>query len=390
MNRISLRLRITLLMGLLLALLTTALTVASIMSANHFFVRPQLQELEILPLENTGVEFELLESIPAQLDLNFEEFEQIPAPTTTVEFQITTAQRGFSFQSIAALIAIIVFGLGITYWMMGRALRPLTLLSQTICDINEHNLDKTIEGSAAKDEVGSITASFNGMLGRLKGSFEQQKRFAANAAHELKTPLATMKTSLQVLQLEDAPSPGDYQDTILLLEQNVDRLIATVNDLLLLSGQGKTELADEISLPALFKGIAEELEEAIGSKNLCCILPQENCLITGNQMLLRSAFYNLFENAVKYNKEGGRVEVAFEKTPEGKTAVSIGDTGIGMAAEDAARVFEPFFRGDQACIRQIPGNGLGMSIIGAIIEGHGGEIQVESVMDVGTKVTVVL
>ncbi len=106
----------------------------------------------------------------------------------TITFNMTAAQRVFSTQNISVLI-IIIFGLGVTYWIMGRALRPLTVLSETIHDINEHNLSKVIEANTAKDEVGSIAASFNGMLGRLRGAFEQQKRFSASAAHELKTPL---------------------------------------------------------------------------------------------------------------------------------------------------------------------------------------------------------
>ncbi len=382
MHKISLRLRITLLVGLLLVLLTTVLTIVSILSANYYFVAPQLEEgsygkMNKVILDNAPID--------SNQDVNADTFNNL-----SVQMEITAAQRGFSFQSITVLIVIIIFGLGVTYWIMGRALRPLTVLSETIHDINEHNLSKSIEETTAKDEVGSITASFNGMLDRLKNSFEQQKRFSASAAHELKTPLATMKTTLQVLQLDDLPSTDDYKDTILVMEQNVDRMICIVSDLLLLSSQEKTELDDEISLRTLLCEIAEELKEAIQSKNLCCILPPNDCLITGNRMLLRSAFYNLFENAVKYNKDGGTVEAKLQNTPDGKISVLICDTGIGMTEQDAARAFEPFFRADRSRLQQIPGNGLGMSIIQAIIERHGGEILLESKINIGTKVTVVL
>lgn len=382
MHKISLRLRITLLVGLLLVLLTTVLTIVSILSANYYFVAPQLEEGSYEKMNKV-----ILDNAPidSNQDVNADTFNNL-----SVQMEITAAQRGFSFQSITVLIVIIIFSLGVTYWIMGRALRPLTVLSETIHDINEHNLSKSIEETTAKDEVGSITASFNGMLDRLKNSFEQQKRFSTSAAHELKTPLATMKTTLQVLQLDDLPSADDYKDTILVMEQNVDRMICIVSDLLLLSSQEKTELDDEISLRTLFCEIAEELKETIQSKNLCCILPQNDCLITGNRMLLRSAFYNLFENAVKYNKDGGTVEAKIQNTPDGKISVLICDTGIGMTEEDAARAFEPFFRADRSRLQQIPGNGLGMSIIQAIIERHGGEIHLESKINIGTKVIVVL
>ncbi|WP_313183625.1 sensor histidine kinase [Lacrimispora sp.] len=387
MHKISLRLRITLLVGLLLVLLTTMLTIVSILSANYYFVTPQLQEgayekLNKVILDSTPIDSTLIDS---NHDMNTDTLNNLSAQT-----KITAAQRGFSLQSVTVLIAIIIFGLGVTYWIMGRALRPLTVLSETIHDINEHNLSKPIEESIAKDEVGSITASFNSMLDRLKNSFEQQKSFSASAAHELKTPLATMKTSLQVLRLDDLPSADDFKDTILVMEQNVDRLICIVSDLLLLSSQGKTELDDEISLRTLFCEIAEELKEAIQRKNLCCILPQNDCLITGNRMLLRSAFYNLFENAVKYNKDGGTVEAKLQNTLDGKISVLICDTGIGMTEEDAVRAFEPFFRAEHSRLQQIPGNGLGMPIIQTIIERHGGEILLESKINIGTKVIVVL
>lgn len=401
MSKTSLRLRITLLVGFILILLTTVLTALTIMSANRHFVASPLDILQITPF--TGVDPQLFDVQKNTLQLTEQEISlenvegfsfngnvEITAVTTSMQMHFATAQKSFSHQSITVLGGIIACGLAGTYWIMGRALRPLTVLSTTIHDINEHNLSKAIPGASAQDEVGSITASFNGMLQRLRNSFEQQKRFSASAAHELKTPLATMKTSLQVLRLDDAPSPEDYQETMELLEQNVDRLISTVNDLLLLSSEGETELDDEIALLSLFREIVDELAEAIAEKNLSCILPSSDYLISGNRMLLRSAFFNLVENAVKYNREGGRVEVEFQPRPDGQTCIAIRDTGIGMAEEAVARVFEPFYRADCPDVCRIPGNGLGMSIIQAIIESHGGEIHLESRQHVGTNVNVAL
>ena len=403
MSKISLRIRITLLVGMILVLLTIVLTSFSIWNVNRYFVTPlvpltqgKVEELIITPLTPEQAENSSLpdgnapdNSLP-NLPLTLGEANVSEVEITPVTFNLTTAQRGFSMQSISVLIAIIVFGLSVTYWIMGRALRPLTALSETIHDINEHNLSKSIGGNTAKDEVGSIAASFNAMLSRLRGSFEQQKRFSASAAHELKTPLATIKTSLQVLKMDDSPSLDDYKEVVSVMEQNIERLIDTVNDLLLLSSEGTMELDDEISLRRLFLDIAEELNGAIHNKNLRCSLPQNDYLITGNHMLLRSTFYNLFENAIKYNKDGGTVKVDFQKTSNGKTAVSISDTGIGMSEEDTKRVFEPFFRADCSYVQQTPGNGLGMSIIRTIIERHGGEIRIESKMNIGTTVIVIL
>lgn len=392
MHKISLRIRITILVGLVLVLLTTALTIFSILGANHYFVTPQLKENNSEELDRKILDSNIMYS--NQMDSNFVDGSQHMGTGTmnniSAKINVTAAQKGFSLHSIAVLIAIIFFGLGVTYWMMGRALKPLTLLSETIHDINEHNLSKSIEGYAAKDEVGSITTSFNGMLHRLRSSFEQQKNFAASAAHELKTPLTTMKTAVQVLSMENSPSAEDYSETISVIEQNIDRLIYTVNDLLLLSSEGKAELDEEISLRTLFYQIEKEQEELISSKNIRCILPQKDYVLTGSSLLLRSVFNNIFENAVKYNKDGGTVEVIVQKTGDDKIAISICDTGIGMTEEDTARIFEPFFRADSSRLRQIPGNGLGMSVIHGIIEKHGGEINIESKINIGTKITVKL
>lgn len=395
MSKISLRLRITFLVGIILVLLVMVLTYVSIWNANRYFVTPLIPQLQSdLPMVDVTSDIQSLD-ITTPENSTFNLLTEDKKINENVSFEIsvtelTAAQRGFSIESVYVLIAIIVLGLGITYWIMGRALKPLTVLSETIHDINEHNLSKVIEGNISKDEVGSIADSFNGMLGRLKGSFEQQKRFSASAAHELKTPLATMKTSLQVLKLDDSPNLDDYKEVVSVMEQNIERLIYTVNDLLLLSSEEKMELDDEISLHTLFYEIAEELEESIQGKNLCCRLPQNDCLVTGSHMLLRSAFYNLFENAVKYNRDGGTVEVDFQKMYDGKTSVSICDTGIGMSDEETEMIFEPFFRAERSCVQQISGNGLGMSIIRTIVERHGGEIRIESKIDIGTTITVIL
>lgn len=250
MRNISLRFRITLLVGGLLVILTTVLTIFSILGANHYFVMPQLDESSYLEM-NQDID-------NSQYQENSTNVNADQSGTISTFIEATEAHRGFSFQSLIVSITLIVLGLILTYWILGRALRPLTNLSKTIHNINEHNLSKLIDMTSAGDEVQSLTASFNDMLKRLKNSFARQKRFSASAAHELKTPLTTMKTSLQVLGLEESPSIEDYKDTISVMEQNVEQLISTVNDLLLLSFEGKTELDDEISLRELFCEITQD------------------------------------------------------------------------------------------------------------------------------------
>lgn len=383
MSKLSLRLRITLLMGVLLVVLTTVLTMVSIVNVNHIFVAPFLEGTTYEPMQK-DVEIDTSDPL-AQGDISGDVSSKSEQP-----LQVIIAQRDYSTQSLLVLIVIIILGVAITYWVMGRALRPLTVLSRTIHDINANNLSKPITDDGAKDEVGSLRASFNEMLQRLERAFQQQKHFSASAAHELKTPLATMKTSLQVLRFDSEPSTEDYSDTLVVLEENVDRLIATVNDLLLLSTEGMTELDDEISLRWLLGDIAAELQEQINQKKLHCILPENDCLIAGNIRLLRVAFFNLFDNAIKYNKFSGTIQATLFAQEDGTVVVSIRNTGIGLSEEDVERIFEPFYRGDHGRILPISGNGLGMSIVRTIIQEHGGNIELDSTYDVGTTVTVYL
>lgn len=381
--KMNLRLRITLLVGLILVLVSTALTFFSIQGAQHYFVNPQTKTPAVFHKE-------VIQESSSDFIGEFHAFD--PNNTNNISTTITAqaAQKNFSTQSIVILGVINIVGLVSTYFIVGRALKPLTALSMSIRDINEHNLNKTIEVPTSKDEISSLTHSFNGMLNRLKLSFDSQKRFAANAAHELKTPLATMKASLQVLKLDEYPSVDEYKENNEIAEKSIERLIGVVNDLLLLSSDAEMDFLDEISIATLFKEIKQELSEALMEKNIDVVMPELDYIMHGNKTLLRNAFFNIVENAVKYNKQNGSIKVDFSKTDNGKALISVSDTGVGIATEKISHVLEPFYREDTSRSKEIPGNGLGLSIAKTIIEKHNGELLLESEVGVGTKVTVVL
>lgn len=378
MTNISLRLRITMLVGLVLTLLTIILTSFSILNVNHYFVEPQRKS--DVTLMSTEVLSEYSISNEKLVDLS----------NISSQISITDVQNFFSVQSVILSVIIIFFGIGLTYLMMGRALKPLTDLSRTIQDINEHTLDKLILISNSKDEIGSISISFNKMIDRIKSMFNKQKYFAASAAHELKTPLATMKAAVQVLELDDFPSNEDYQESMLVVKQNVDRMVATVNDLFLLSFEEKTSINDIISIKCLFNQIAKELEDTLSKKKITCMLPEKDCLINGNFILIHSAFFNIFENAVKYNKYYGSITVTLRDLKNEKVLISIEDTGIGMTKEEVDSAFDPFFRSTYAINKKIDGNGLGLSVIQTIINRHAGQIALDSRLNEGTKITIIL
>jgi len=378
---ITLRLRITLLVGIILALITAILTVFSIKSAQHYFAYPQLNK-------SIQINSSSLFSQEPDSSIISNNHDNTGLDSAISAIAITEAQEGFSTQSVAAMVFIIILGLCATYFIVGNALKPLTQLSLRIRDINEHNLNTKIEAKTSDDEMGSLTNSFNAMLERIKLSFENQKRFAANAAHELKTPLTTMKASLQVLKLDETPNSEDYKENLDAAEQSADRLIGIVNDLFLLSSHGKMELQDEISLFGLFEEIKQELGGVIQAKHIQFIMPTNDYFINGNKQLLQNAFFNIIENAIKYNKENGEVKVALNKLTGGKISISVTDTGTGITDECIPHIFEPFYRADKSRSQHIPGNGLGLSISKTIIEKHGGEILVKSIANSGTKVTV--
>lgn len=378
MTNISLRLRITILVGLVLTLLTIILTSFSILNVNHYFVEPQRKSDVILMSTEVLSEYSI--SNEKLVDLS----------NISSQISITDVQNFFSVQSVILSVIIIFLGIGLTYLMMGRALKPLTDLSRTIQDINEHTLDKLILISNSKDEIGSISISFNKMIDRIKSMFNKQKYFAASAAHELKTPLATMKAAVQVLELDDFPSNEDYQESMLVVKQNVDRMVATVNDLFLLSFEEKTSINDIISIKCLFNQIAKELEDTLSKKKITCMLPETDCLINGNFILIHSAFFNIFENAVKYNKYYGSITVTLRDLKNEKVLISIEDTGIGMTKEEVDSAFDPFFRSTYAINKKIDGNGLGLSVIQTIINRHAGQIALDSRLNEGTKITIIL
>ncbi|EGO6697916.1 HAMP domain-containing histidine kinase [Enterococcus faecalis] len=381
MINISLRLRITFLVGIILISITTMLTLFSIINANRHFVEPQRNSDAILMSKEVLKKNQIINNKSINL-----------AGVSDISYQISIneAKKNFSIQSIIISMIIIFLGIGLTYVIMGRVLKPLADLSKTIQDINEHTLNVFVSVNNSNDEIGILSISFNKMIYRIKNSFSKQKYFAANVAHELKTPLATMKTAVQVLELDNVPSFEDYEETMNIVKQNVDRMIATVNDLFLLSSDEKTDLNNLISLNCLFNQIVKELENMLFSKNISCTLPEKDCLIIGNYVLIYSAFFNLFENAIKYNNNNGSIIVKLISLDNAKVLISIEDTGIGMTKEETCSAFNPFFRSTHAINQQIDGNGLGLSVVQTIINRHAGKITLKSKLEIGTKVTIVL
>lgn len=370
----TLQFQITLVVGILLVAVSIILTVNSIYSANNYY--GLLQDYE-------GESIELLPEIAAS--------EAIYDPEMIEEDKVTFADMmvSFSVQGLVVMFVTIAASLLIVYWITGKMLRPLYRLTDSIRIIDEKHLHKRLEKVPSTEEIDQLTRSFNSMMDRLEESFLVQKRFAANAAHELKTPLAVMKTGLQVLKIDDEPSLEDYEEVTDGMEQSLDRLINTVNSLMFLADEGLAEEFESNSLGKLLETAVQQLAGKAEEKKVSVYMQCGDSSIIGSQTLLYRMFYNIIENAIKYNKEGGEIYVKAEQKDQTVT-VHIKDTGVGMEPEDIKYIFDPFYRADKSRSQQIQGSGLGMSIVKLIVGRCRGDIRIESEPDAGTTVEVQL
>lgn len=299
---------------------------------------------------------------------------------------IKVAQARVYKNSLYAMFGIIIFGIIGAYIIIDKSLKPLTNLSETIHEIGEDNLNTQIVVPETDDEISSLILSFNKMLKRLEKMFKEQKDFSAKAAHELRTPLTTMKTSLQVLQMDENPPIDEYKENMELVEHNIDRLIDTVNNLFLLSSES-IQLNDNIEIDQLIYEIVEDKEEELVEKNIDLKLSLGKLEIPGNKELIYSAISNILENAIKYNKKDGSIFIRAFKTADDMAHIRIEDTGIGMNEKEMKYIFDAFYRVDDSIVE---GNGLGLSIVKNIIEEHNGKIEVESQLDKGTDIELII
>lgn len=362
-SKFSLKLQITILVGVIVACVAIVLTVLGIFNSRHSFVQSDLLQKALSSPAATIT----IPAIPTS--------DGIPAAATSAREIISTAQTGFSKNSIVIMLVILFLALIFTYFLVGRALVPLSSLSHSVANITNENLSQKIPNFSQSAELSQLTNSFNEMLSRLQTSFEQQKRFSASAAHELKTPLATIKTSLQVLNLDESPSLSEYKDNAFVVAQSVDRLIEIVNNLLLFSNSNSS-MNDEINIPALIKDCANQLSAKIKQKEIAINMDLSDCKILGNYTLVRTAIYNLIDNATKYNRQHGKIEISAKMQDD--IVITIADCGIGISPQNLGKICEPFFRADQSRSKEIEGSGLGLAISKSIITSHQGTLSLSS------------
>lgn len=372
MKKYTLQVRITAVVGLIIILSCLLLTANSLISARAYY----------------GNYVELLEEGQIEYDPALPEGEVPSALRREGGYQEVSLR--FSVQSVLSMALIAFLALVITYRAAGRVLRPLKELTHEVREIDDRHLDRRVNPKGAQGEVLELTRSFNRMLERLEGAFLMQKSFASNAAHELKTPLAVMKTSLQVLKMDPEPSEEDYREFLCDTQESLERIIKTVEGLLSLANMEQVECDSAVKLYPLIETAVQELAVRAEEGGVTVSVTGDKGLqVHGSPDLLYRVFFNLIENAVKYNREGGNVDVAVT-AKNGSACIVVEDSGIGMEEEVLPHIFEPFFRADSSRSQRIPGSGLGLAVVRLILERHGGEIQVRSRTGGGTAVTITL
>lgn len=308
------------------------------------------------------------------------------------DFSVQVYNNKADYRKNSLIISAVLALLGgvVTYFISGHALRPIREFSDKIEKVQAQNLaDSRIEENQVK-ELNQLSVSYNRMLERLSDAFEIQRQFTANAAHELRTPLALMQVQLDLYHSNS--HPGNDADTVQMIkmvtEQN-DRLNKMVKTLLDMSELQTVGRDDEIILDALVDEVLEDLEPLAEGKNIRLIGKCKDITMVGSDILIYRLVYNLVENAIKYNHSGGQVTVTADRK-EKHVYLSVEDTGAGIPEELKERVFEPFFRVDKSRSRELGGVGLGLALVREIVRVHDGSIMVKSNPSGGTIFEVVL
>ena len=374
MKRMSLQWRLTCITTLCIAIICGCLTMFVYKNGVHYI--DSLQDAVESQWDEKGNKSdEIYISIP---DDKWDEF------ADEFSFQVYNNKADYKRNSLIITVLLALLGGVVTYFISGHALRPIREFSDKIEEVQAQNLsDSRIEENNVK-ELNQLGISYNKMLERLSDAFEIQRQFTANAAHELRTPLALMQVQLDLYN--SASHPGNDADTLqtikMITEQNdkLNRMVKTLLDMSELQTVGRD---DKIILDAIVEEVLADLEPLAVEKNIKLIGKCEDATMIGSDILIYRLVYNLVENAIKYNHPLGQVTVtAYQRNRH--VYLSVEDTGSGIPKELRERVFEPFFSVDKSRSRELGGVGLGLALVREIVRVHDGSICIKSGKTGGT------
>ncbi|CUO82418.1 MULTISPECIES: sensor histidine kinase [Clostridium] len=377
MNNIKIKLKWKLtLFTVLIMTITSGILLFSI----NYDVRHTVPQLKGIINSNT-------EDIKIDLNGDFkDEIDKISIESAIEE----TTSRIYWF-SIIAFILVVTIGGMCTYFVVNNALIPIVELNKNIKKINEDNLNSNLSIKGANDEIKELTISFNKMIAKLENAFASQKRFNSSVAHELKTPLAVIKTNIDVLKSSNCKSLEEYDKTLAVVEKSILKMNLIIETLLDIIRQENAPLNEIVSIDEILEDIVDDLSIIANKKNIKLKLNSYNIKnkIKGNEIMLYRAFYNVIENSIKYNKINGSIDILCYQDLN-TIEVKVIDTGSGIKEEDYDEIFKPFYRCEGINSYSKNGIGLGLSLTQSVIKLHGGEINVKSKLNEGTEFTFIL
>ena len=375
MKRISLQWRITLMTVLLIGVTCVAMNLLLCSSGVYYM------DTIVDSLQGGGTVI-LNEEGTASFD------PQLIAPNEELTIVVDGAQGRFRTTNWYITAAVTLLSGILAYFVSGRALKPLRSFASQVEMVQMTNLADMKIDEDVLPEFKQLSRSFNQMLERLNTAFSAQRQFTGNAAHELRTPLALMQAQLELFSAEHPDVRPETAEFLTLLREQTERLTQMTRTLLEMSNLQQVARNERIQLAPMIEEIFTDLAP-LSDKRGVTLTAEGNGIMTGSDALIYRLIFNLTENAVKYNRQGGSVRVSVTQKPE-KLLLRVSDTGCGIPKEYQRSIFQPFFRVDKSRSREYGGAGLGLSLVWEIADLHGGSVWVEESSDKGTTIAVEL
>ncbi len=352
-NRFSIRTKITFLTASVFIFISVISLVFTIQNVETIFIIDASAYSEITQGEGDS------EHIPVDLDL---------------QRALKRGQDMFRLTSTLMMAFLVIAGTLLIWWVSGKALKPLQKLSRIIKHLDINQLDQQIQVVESLDEVGDLQTAFNYMLVNIKESYEKQRRFSRNAAHELKTPVAAIRANLEVLNMDENPSYEDYRSFTDIVGRQTEAMASIVQGLRLLSS-GENLNITKFNLYENIQMIILNLDNEIKKKNIKIHIKcaDKNLHINADNVLMKQAIFNIIHNAIRYSDENGDIDISINTD-----SVIVKDYGSGISKENLARIFEPFYCVDSSRSKKLGGSGLGLAITKEILAEHGFNIKVKS------------
>ena len=375
MKRLSLQWRITLMSVLLIGITCVAMNLLLCSSGVYYMdtIADSLQGGGTVILNDSGA---------ASFD------PQLIAPNEELTIVVDGVQGRFRTTNWYITAAVTLLSGILAYFVSGRALKPLRSFTSQVEQVQLNNLADMRIDEDAISEFRQLSRSFNQMLERLNNAFAAQRQFTGNAAHELRTPLALMQARIELFADEHPAMPPETTEFLTLLREQTERLTQMTKTLLEMSALQSVPRSDRIQLAPMMEEILTDLAP-LAEKNGITLTCDGDGAMTGSDGLLYRLLFNLTENAIKYNRPGGTVRLTVQEEAA-RLVIRVSDTGCGIPESYRESIFQPFFRVDKSRSREYGGVGLGLSLVWAIAELHGGSVCVEDSSEAGTTIAVQL